>query len=62
MLFRSIVGAFEATESTMGEIQSVAGQRPLTSKSITEYRLMSSDIGVGWHQKDIELYWYKLIP
>lgn len=51
---RTLVGAFEGHKNeTMGEMESIAGVKPTTGKSISEYRLLASGIGDGWQQTDI---------
>lgn len=51
---RTLVGAFEGHKNeTMGEMQSIAGVKPTTGKSISEYRLLASGNGEGWQNTDI---------
>lgn len=53
---RTLIGAFEASETSTGELQSAAGANVLVSKSVVEYRQMVGHIGAGWQQRDMELH------
>ena len=51
---RTLVGAFEASQTDNGELASIAGVDPLTGKSMSEYRELVGNIGTGWQQRDMK--------